>query len=1115
MDEDTLLSLSLFGDNGSGSDYDPNGDLFNISAVAGLPLFSGAPISVTSSGGRLAQLAVFSDGTLSFDPTISFNDLAEGATDTIVFQYTIVDEKGFESVAPATVTLTITGQNDAPTLQATVASAVEDGPSVDVDLAVLGADVDTDDDETTLSYTVTGVPTEGTASIGGTALTFDPGADFQNLAEGETRTVVVTVRATDSHGAWAENDISFVVTGTNDAPTIEPAVIHVTEDGPSFDLDLAAIANDIDSDDDGTTLSYRITGASTEGTASISGTTLTFDPGADFQDLADGETRDVAVEVSATDSHGATATSIVTVTVTGTNDAPVVTAIDAGSASEDAAPVVIDLLAGQTDVDNGTVLSATDISVSDDLGNAVAFSDNGDGTITIDPFQYDALNDGENRTLTVNYGVSDGITVTSNTATLVVEGVTDNLPPDAGDDHIAGTIYTYGGAVVLDTLLSNDTDPDLDPLSIGSVLGASALGATVTLNGDGTVSYDPSTIPPFAELTGGATIDDSFTYTVTDGNGGTDTATVMLHISNEDDPPVLNGEIPAQSAFVDLGYSYQLPADLFVDDDEGGPITYSVTLADGSALPSWLTFDAGTRTLTFAANAPGAGDVGIFEVSVIATEEDGQARSTTFDLAVLDGSQINGTPNDDLIIGTIQGDLIFGLGGNDTISGLPGSDVLDGGDGNDSVDGGAGDDVLTGGLGVDTLIGGDGTDSLDGGSGNDNLSGGDGNDTLLGGDGTDTLSDGNGDDYVDAGAGDDQIRINYGNDVLIGGEGNDTFYDSTYNTLTGTKLLDGGAGNDEFSIYNYDGDVDILGGDGADSVSLEFLLGGTYSIDGGAGNDYFGVYNSVNATVILDGGDGDDVIDTRDPYGGVFIISGGDGNDTIHLKQSYRNGGDYTIDAGAGNDLITRAGANGDSSVHLIAGTGADVIQVSAKISDGVYTLGDGLTGDTDQDTLVIQSWDGTATSAIKVTDFDPAHDLLNIDAILNGPITGWDGNANPFGAGFMRLQQDGADTLLQVDLDGGGDNYVTVAILQNTTATDFSEANFFPPYPPDGSAPAGMSLTGTSGDDTLVGGVGPDTLLGLDGNDILQGGPGSDVLDGGDGNDSVDGGAGDDVLTG
>ncbi|MCG6560803.1 hypothetical protein MB818_21605, partial [Ruegeria sp. 1NDH52C] len=96
-----------------------------------------------------------------------------------------------------------------------------------------------------------------------------------------------------------------------------------------------------------------------------------------------------------------------------------------------------------------------------------------------------------------------------------------------------------------------------------------------------------------------------------------------------------------------------------------------------------------------------------------------------------------------------------------------------------------------------------------------------------------------------------------------------------------------------------------------------------------------------------------------------------------------------------------------------------------------------------------------------------------------------------------------------------GGDNYVTVAILQNTTATDFSEANFFPPYPPDGSGVTGAVTTGTAAGETLDGTFGDDSITGLGGNDTIRGGNGADTLDGGSGADQLSGGFGDDLLIG
>ena len=244
----------------------------------------------------------------------------------MVVQVTATDSHG--ASATNDVTVTVTGTNDAPTLSATSASADEDGTAISVDLAALADDLDSDDDANSLSYTITGAPTEGSAAIIGTSLSFDPGSAFQGLAAGETRDVVVQITATDSYGASATNDVTITVTGTNDAPTLTAAADNAEEDGVAISVDLSALAADLDSDDDANSLNYSISGVPAEGLATISGASLSFDPGFDFQDLADGETREVVINVTATDAHGASASSDVTVTVTGTNDAPIVTGGD-------------------------------------------------------------------------------------------------------------------------------------------------------------------------------------------------------------------------------------------------------------------------------------------------------------------------------------------------------------------------------------------------------------------------------------------------------------------------------------------------------------------------------------------------------------------------------------------------------------------------------------------------------------------------------------------------------------------------------------------------------------------------------------------------------------------
>uniref|UniRef100_UPI003726B343 Ig-like domain-containing protein n=1 Tax=Yoonia sp. R2-816 TaxID=3342638 RepID=UPI003726B343 len=79
------------------------------------------------------------------------------------------------------------------------------------------------------------------------------------------------------------------------------------------------------------------------------------------------------------------------------------------------------------------------------------------------------------------------------------------------------------------TLLANDSDIDGDALTITAVSATSTHGAALTLNTDGTISYDP-TDADAVQVAIGQTLTDTFTYTVDDGNGGESTATVSLEV---------------------------------------------------------------------------------------------------------------------------------------------------------------------------------------------------------------------------------------------------------------------------------------------------------------------------------------------------------------------------------------------------------------------------------------------------------------------------------------------------------------------------------------------------------------------------------------------------------
>ena len=127
-----------------------------------------------------------------------------------------------------------------------------------------------------------------------------------------------------------------------------------------------------------------------------------------------------------------------------------------------------------------------------------------------------------------SYTVSDGQGGTSTASvTVTIEGTgPDNQAPvavaDEGDDFSTDASTSF----VTGSVLANDSDPDGDPLSISAVDTSATVGEVVD-NGDGTFTYDPN--GQFDDLAAGETATDSFSYTVSDGQGGTSTASVDRH----------------------------------------------------------------------------------------------------------------------------------------------------------------------------------------------------------------------------------------------------------------------------------------------------------------------------------------------------------------------------------------------------------------------------------------------------------------------------------------------------------------------------------------------------------------------------------------------------------
>jgi VCBS repeat-containing protein len=246
----------------------------------------------------------------------------------------------------------------------------------------------------------------------------------------------------------------------------------------------------------------------------------------------------------------------VSITVVPVNDAP--QAIDDSASTNEETAVIIGVLANDTDVE-GNSLSVT--AVTQGANGAVII--NPDNSITYTP----SLNFVGTDSFT--YSVSDGNGGTdSATVNVTVANVNDT--PTAGDDAATVVEDSVGNTI---NVLGNDSDIDRNPLSVASVTQGSH--GAVTNNGT-SVSYTPASnyFGP-----------DAFTYTVSDGQGGSDTATVNVMVSNVNDAPLAVGE------------AYNTHANTALVVAAPGVLTNDVDI-DSNALSAVLVTNVSNGTLT-------------------------------------------------------------------------------------------------------------------------------------------------------------------------------------------------------------------------------------------------------------------------------------------------------------------------------------------------------------------------------------------------------------------------------------------------------------------------------------------------------------------------------------
>ena len=534
----------------------------------------------------------------------------------------VVDNPGTEVTLGVTSTLNQAADDEAWAIDNVNVFAIGDGGATAADQLLAGA-VAGDLSVISVDGTAGGVGTAVAGSAGGFfiigadgAASFDTAGEFEFLANGETAITSVDYVVQNAAGDTDGSTYTVTVTGANDGPTANADVASVGEDSAATSINLTANDTDPDNSDDLEILSIDPTGVTGSVLINSNGDGVRYNPNGQFESLGVGETATETFTYTVTDGNGGTATSSVTVTVIGSNDGPVAVddafRVDEDSSLTPSAPdldgAVLSATLNDTDIDSGFVITSvtngtdTATPAGDPFGvsgqemilagtGGGIFNVRNGGNVSFETNgEFEGLAVGDTATTSVTYTVEDraGGSDTA-TITVTVEGRNDG--PVAVDDafrvdedsSLTPSAPDPDGAVLSARL--NDTDIDSPNTRITSVTNgtdtatpagdpfgdygqpmivAGTGGGIFNVRNGGNVSFQ--TNGEFESLAVGDTATTSVTYTLEDGAGGTDTATITVTVEGRNDGPVA--------------------VDAAVSGDEDTPITGAVmaTDVDGDAL---------------------------------------------------------------------------------------------------------------------------------------------------------------------------------------------------------------------------------------------------------------------------------------------------------------------------------------------------------------------------------------------------------------------------------------------------------------------------------------------------------------------------------------------------
>ena len=674
------------------------------------------------------------------------------------------------------------------------------------------------------------------------------------------------------------------------------------------------------------------------------------------------------------------------------------------------------------------------------------------------------------------------------------------------------------------TVLTNDTDANGDSLSVSSVGPASH--GTVTDNNDGTINYTPN-----ANYNG----PDSFTYTVSDGKDGTDTATVNLTVNAVNDAPVAANDTKTTDEDTPLTFP---SSDLVGNDDEGAPDESGQTLAVTEVFDGTHgTVDLGTDgNITFTPEANYHGDA-------------------TFDYRVCD----NGSPSECSIETAVVTVTVSPV--NDAPEAVNDSATTDEDTAEDI-------DVIANDTDVDNTNAQLSVSSFTQPSNGAVTQNADG--TLkytpkADFNGTDSFTYKAKDASLDSNSAKVTITVRAVNDAPVAKDNTYTTDEDTPLTVEAPGLLGNDTDVENDTLRVADGNATTADGispvSGPADGTVTLNANGSFTYTPGAN---FNGSDAFTYRVCDDGSPQKCSVETANVDVAINPINDAPvaKDDSLTTDEDTAgNGNVLTNDTDADNAILTAELVSGPSDGTLeLNGDGSYTYTPDANFNGSdsfTYKVNDGtVDSDTatvsltvnavnDAPTVTLASGGSCSTNTTSVSgtmnlslaDVDSSGVLALSATSLNQALVPA-ANVKFGGSGANRTvsitpaaKKSGSATITITASDGTAKSTTTIQVIVGTDkketikGTDGSDMIFG--LNGDDTINAGNSndlvcggngggvINGGAGDDTLDGGNGNDTLRGDDGNDILRGGQGNDRLEGGNNDDTLTGGTGTDGFDG